>query len=303
MEKNRGSLRQLDMHINSPVRVYFNNEPDDYPAHWHRKFELIMPVSERYVVLLDSEAYEILPGEVLIIPSGVVHEIFAPPQGERYIFMVDQEVVDGVEGLESLQHLFYPCVHLRLDGDEEVLEKVRFCLWEAARDHEKQEVLSHAAVVSWIRLCLIRLSRWLVSRGDADRREQRQMMGEKLLDVYAYIAQHCAEKLTLEEVAAYAGYSKSHFARIFKENYGTSFYAFYMRQKMLLCRQLLGEAGLPVTEVALRAGFGSIATFNRVFRQYEGMTPTAYRQLQQLRRTGGDALEQEAEASGDRNST
>ena len=39
-----------------------------------------------------------------------------------------------------------------------------------------------------------------------------------------------------------------------------------------------------MTEVANRAGFGSIATFNRVFKQFEGVTPTQYRQMRQRRR-------------------
>ena len=50
---------------------------------------------------------------------------------------------------------------------------------------------------------------------------------------------------------------------------------------MMLCRQLLADMDVPVTEVALRSGFGSIATFNRVFKQYEGVTPTQYRKLKQ----------------------
>ena len=36
-----------------------------------------------------------------------------------------------------------------------------------------------------------------------------------------------------------------------------------------------------MTDVALRAGFDSIATFNRVFKQHEGVTPSNYRRMQQ----------------------
>ena len=36
---------------------------------------------------------------------------------------------------------------------------------------------------------------------------------------------------------------------------------------------------LPVTQVALRVGFGSIATFNRVFRTQKGCTPSQYRNV------------------------
>ena len=99
------------------------------------------------------------------------------------------------------------------------------------------------------------------------------------LEACAYISEHCAEKLTLADVAAYIGYSKYHFARMFKTYSGMSFYDFFLRQRLRLCEQLLRDPTLPITEVALRSGFGSITTFNRIFKQYENMTPREYRQF------------------------
>ena len=125
MEKNYASLRQLDRHEQGAIRVYPNREADDYPAHWHMKYEIILPVSESYSAMVDGQNYDLLPGEVLVIPAGVVHEIFAPDQGMRYIFMVDQDVVYALEGLPGIQHFFYPCVHLRASQEDAVLREAR----------------------------------------------------------------------------------------------------------------------------------------------------------------------------------
>ena len=106
MEKSFASLRQLDRHPSGPIRIYPNCEPDDYPAHWHMKYEIILPVRETYGALVDNNRYELVPGDILIIPAGVVHEIFAPEEGMRYIIMVDQDVVYAAEGFtaEELYH-------------------------------------------------------------------------------------------------------------------------------------------------------------------------------------------------------
>ena len=281
MEKNFASLRQLDRHGSERIRVYPNRQPDDYPAHWHMKYEIILPVEEGYSAEVDNRRYEILPGEVLIIPSGVVHEIFAPERGLRYIIMVDHEVIYATEGLGGMQHLFYPCVHLRPGQGmpESAVEYLR----QAIREHADQKPLEQAAVMAWVRLFLIHVGRALFRSSAENQGEHRHQMNGNFLDIYAYITEHCSEKLTLEDVAAYSGYSKYHFSRIFKEYTGMSIYEFYLRQRLLLCRQLLSEMNLPITEVASRAGFGSLATFNRVFKQYEGVTPTQYRQLRQQR--------------------
>ena len=286
MEKSFASLRQLDRHPSGPIRIYPNCEPDDYPAHWHMKYEIILPVRETYGALVDNNRYELVPGDILIIPAGVVHEIFAPEEGMRYIIMVDQDVVYAAEGFTAVQHLFYPCVLLRAESDATASEY----LWQAIREQRAEGRLGQAAIVSWVRLFLIRVARVLLGAGGEQRGEHRHQMSESLLDVYAYISEHCSEKLTLEEVAARSGYSKYHFSRIFKEHTGMSFYDFYLRQRMLLCRQLLNEMTLPITEVASRSGFSSLATFNRVFKQYEGVTPSQYRRLRQARRREQDGV-------------
>lgn len=291
MEKGFASMRQLDHHELAPIRVYRNDEPDDYPAHWHMKYEIILPVEESYAAVVDDRDYEIQPGEVLIIPAGVVHEIFAPETGLRYIFMIDQEIIYATEGLTGMQHFFYPCVHLTEDRLN-MLNSAQEYLWQAVRENDRREPLCHAAVVAWVRLFLIRVGRMLFEGSGENQSEHRHQMSENFLDIYAYITEHCSEKLTLEDVAAYSGYSKYHFSRIFREYTGMSFYDFYLRQRMMLCRQLLSEAGRPITEVASQAGFGSLATFNRVFKQYEGVTPTQYRRLRQQRLRRGEEAAQ-----------
>ena len=37
------SLRQIEHHIKDTIRLYRNTQPDDYPAHWHMTYEIIMP--------------------------------------------------------------------------------------------------------------------------------------------------------------------------------------------------------------------------------------------------------------------
>ncbi|MBO4837578.1 MAG: helix-turn-helix transcriptional regulator [Clostridia bacterium] len=286
MEKSYASLRQLDHHGSSPIRIYRNDEPDDYPAHWHMQYEIILPVSENYSALVDEKTYEIYPGDVLVIPAGMVHEIFAPPTGLRYIIMVDQEVILSTEGLAAMQHFFYPCVHLRGDRDGELLQEGLELLREAVREHEQGQVLKDAAVCAWVRLFLILAGRRILQENTQEEGQHRHRSSETFLNIYAYINEHCSEKLTLEGVAARSGYSKYHFSRIFRENAGMSFYEYYLRQRLLLCRQLLSDMNMPITEVASRSGFGSLATFNRVFKQHEGVTPTQYRQMRQYRPSG-----------------
>ena len=287
MKESFDSLRQTEHHIDDSIRLYQNREADDYPPHWHSAIEMIMPVENTYTLLVGETAYPLAPGEIFIVPAGVVHEIFAPEQGFRYLFMMDQEEFYAIEGMAEVQHALYPCVHLRLDRDAEVLREAGEYFRRAAAEYVRDGPLAPAASRLWLRLMLVRTVEYLLS-GQAGERtaatpRQQQVMTE-MMRVCAYISEYCASRLTLEDVAAYSGYSKYHFARVFKLCVGMSFYDYYMRQRMVLCRRLLSDSTLRVTEVALRCGFDSIATFNRVFKQFEGVTPSQYRKLRQYKR-------------------
>jgi AraC family transcriptional regulator of adaptative response / DNA-3-methyladenine glycosylase II len=65
--------------------------------------------------------------------------------------------------------------------------------------------------------------------------------------------------------------------RLFKQHLGASPVAVAQTRRVLLAKQLIQETSLPMTEVALAAGFGSIRRFNETFRQLYGRAPGALR--------------------------
>jgi len=83
--------------------------------------------------------------------------------------------------------------------------------------------------------------------------------------------------LDLDAVAAYAGYSRFHFVRAFKEAYGETPGQYLSRRRIERAEELLRTTGLPVTEVCVRVGFSSLGTFSARFRRQTGASPSAYR--------------------------
>ena len=64
-----------------------------------------------------------------------------------------------------------------------------------------------------------------------DDTRQRQYV-EKFMAVCRFIDERCTEDLTLDEAAAYAGFSRYHFTRLFRQFAGTTF-SHYMNQKRI----------------------------------------------------------------------
>jgi AraC-like DNA-binding protein len=92
-----------------------------------------------------------------------------------------------------------------------------------------------------------------------------------------YIHQHCAEELSLGQVARAANTSTNYFSEKFKEATGTNFVKYVARTRFEKAEMLLRNADLRVSEIAFAVGFQSLSQFNRVFKKLAGKSPTDYR--------------------------
>lgn len=93
----------------------------------------------------------------------------------------------------------------------------------------------------------------------------------------SYIQCHLTERLTVEDVAAYTGYSASYFSHLFSSATGMSPYQFIVRSRVEQAQQLLKTTQLSIQEISFQCGFNSAANFCYTFRKTAGCSPQEYR--------------------------
>jgi len=81
----------------------------------------------------------------------------------------------------------------------------------------------------------------------------------------------------VEALAARLGVGERHLRRLFVQHLGASPVVVAQTRRVLFAKQLIHETNLPMTEVALAAGFGSIRRFNEVFQKLFQRSPSALR--------------------------
>lgn len=81
----------------------------------------------------------------------------------------------------------------------------------------------------------------------------------------------------VEELAARVGLGERHLRRLFEEHLGASPVAVAQARRLLFAKRLLTETRLPLTEVALAAGFGSLRRFNDLFLRTYSRSPRLLR--------------------------
>ncbi|WP_028588131.1 AraC family transcriptional regulator [Desulfocurvus vexinensis] len=108
--------------------------------------------------------------------------------------------------------------------------------------------------------------------------ELRETYAERLNRVLDHLERHLDDDPSLEELAGVACFSPYHFHRIFTGMVGESLGAHLRRLRLQRAGHRLQFTALPVTRVALDAGYESLEAFSRAFRAQFGMAPSRWRE-------------------------
>lgn len=81
----------------------------------------------------------------------------------------------------------------------------------------------------------------------------------------------------VDELASRLGVGERQLRRLFRQHLGASPVAVAQTRRVLLAKQLIQETLLPMAEIALASGFGSVRRFNETFQTLFGRPPSALR--------------------------
>ena len=93
----------------------------------------------------------------------------------------------------------------------------------------------------------------------------------------------------VEALAERLGVGGRQLRRLFQQHLGASPIAVAQTRRVLFAKHLIHDTRLPMTEVALSAGFGSVRRFNEIFRKMFGRPPSALRRAKKGKRGGAPA--------------
>jgi len=95
--------------------------------------------------------------------------------------------------------------------------------------------------------------------------------------VREYIAAHLQQNISIQMLADVAGLSMFHFARTFKQSEGVTPHRFLLQSRLRRVQELLANTELPLSQIAIAAGFSDQSHCARRFREFVGVTPRRYR--------------------------
>ncbi|WP_284645408.1 helix-turn-helix domain-containing protein [Paenibacillus silviterrae] len=115
------------------------------------------------------------------------------------------------------------------------------------------------------------LSEWIMTK-------RRGNAKDPIEEAKTYIDHHLADEADLEEVAEILGISATYFSHLFKQRTGETFVKYRMRKRLERAKLLLELPQYRITDVSMEVGYTDPTHFSKLFKKYNGLTPSEYRE-------------------------
>lgn len=244
-------------------------------SHDFAEIYLFLQGSASYII--EDCKYSLLPGDILIIPPGKLHQLDIKDSSEtyeRFVLWIDARY---------LKHISTPRTDLQLCFLKASAGSA-FLIRDAALSDRAQRLLDAATERSdgfgadieneeRIKALLVALGQFFLQHAEGS--AVPGMSNAVVTKAIDYISEHITEDLSLERIAAALFVNKFYFAHVFKEMTNTPPHRYILKKRLVLAKQLL-EQGIPVTDVYSRCGFSDYTNFFRAFKNEFGITPKQF---------------------------
>lgn len=241
--------------------------------HYHEFCKLLLLISGSGAYSIAARQYALQSGDIVLVDSHCVHRPEFQPDApyERLILYISPDFLRRCSTPDcDLTELFSgKWGHvLRSPHATRLLQLAAKLEAELAGPEYGRVLLSNVLL---LRL-LVEIGRQLRS-GGVPATVPMQPTNARILAMLDYIHAHIDEDISIETLSEEFFLSKYHMMHLFRQETGQSIYGYITHRRLMVARELIA-GGIPATEAAFRAGFGSYSSFTRAYGKRYGTTPT-----------------------------
>lgn len=252
-ESNRDSMKL-------PL-TWYNRSISCLP-HFHAGIELVYVLEGGFTATINGYSVSVNEGELLVNNCYSVHA-YTAENCYAIITVIPLSVVPSIQRRITANRFRYNLIR----DDEQ--RSLHFFMKMLA-DNPENEIMQKGICYALLGYLTSRIP--LEPVGSSDQ-------ADVICRILNYLNDHFTKRLTVEQVAAHFGYSRSRFSHLFKSTIG---YSLPQYLNMLRCQSVsesLMTTDTPVIDLAVNAGFNNVHTFYSAFKSYYHMTPREYMRM------------------------
>lgn len=268
--------------VDFPLHVFIT-DTQEFPPHWHEAVEIVYALEDNLKIGVNHEIHLLKARDIILVGGGDVH--FFPPQPfpiRRVIIQFDLSFYESFSTLLRDKRFTVALLREQTGSESPEMLSVHSAIEQqlsaiVSESEQKLDGYKLALKARMYDLLIILLRRVPMESLSSYEKSRRLSRLERLDMVLQHVEEHFGRAIPLEEVASVANFSVFHFTRFFRETAGMTFGQYVNQYRIAKAVDYLVNTSDTITEIVFKAGFSSAKTFNRVFHQIKGCSPTLFK--------------------------
>ena len=248
------------------------NMPEE--LHAHDYYELVICAGgEQMQYITDGKILTVKPGTAILTKPLSVHMFrpISPVAYDRYILYFKSSLKIFYENniLDFMKKGNSSYCTFQFNNIDDICKHAYKC---------EQELLNYKSKYSDSKVLMNICNLFLIlSEAVTDNIETFDYnIPQYLFEIKDYIDNEFTNIASIADLANKFHYSREHITRKFHKCFNTTLYEYILRRKLIYCCSLLRQ-NFSVEKSATMSGFTNMSGFNRIFRKYNGCTPSEYK--------------------------
>ena len=252
-------------------------------------FEIIIGVNKTLYIKQGGKHYEVNPGDVLLIYPHQEHEGYAECEKDisfywfhfycpgTYELINSKSMSDEIDRLHSDQNYYKPNSYIYIPTFITPISVDRINilfrqLLHVYRSNYYTYYSRHYLVTS----LLIEVSEQIITSINLSNTSTKQ--ATNLNNIMEWTRIHALENISVSDIAEKFNNNREYLSRYFKKNTGMTLIEYIHLLKLSKAKDYLSCTNLGIKEIAYNVGIQDEKYFMKMFKKYENMTPTEYRE-------------------------
>lgn len=261
-----------------PLLRQFVNVVGGYRYHWHDGLEIQLIVTGECEICVEGAVHYLVPDDLILINAGCGHASLRH-RGDC-LSIVTHASPDYLNQLGLDPDIIQLYCNSAADAMREsplfrsFRDKLCRCLLALQSGGPGAAIASRG----YFELFLAELIKNYPPRTlDRSQRKKDKAYQEHVLSVMKFIGRNYRKKISLDEVAKFAGYNRSYFSTFFKGAVGIGFQEYLTRYRLQNAIIELMDRDKSIADTALDNGFSDVKAFNHAFQRNFHKSPSEYR--------------------------
>ena len=244
---------------------------DILDLHWHERYELCQVLNNGCGFIVDGQMISAEVGDIIAINENVVHQ-FIINSNDTYIRICQLPLKLVLNFKNRVMPL---ATHIKIEDIKAVSgleERINMLFAIMEQEKAEQSTANNPFIQSLASSLYFLLERhFSIADGSFSQDKERK----DFYKIIEYVNEHFREDITVELVAKQLYFTRGKVTSLFKKYAGEGLNEYTNKLRIKRANSLL-LSGMSITEAALESGFQSIRTFNNVYKQIMGITPSEY---------------------------